>query len=112
MVLAHLLEDLDEEADLDLSGLLQQGVQSGRALSLTQHPKPLLNGAELVLEVLVERGGSHLLQRRLILVNVRNPLLGDLVLRIDIQAGRAKAALLWLAVEVGRRPDAVGRRGP
>lgn len=101
MVLAHLLENLNEEANLDLSGLLQQGVQSGRALSLAQHSKPLLNGAEFVLEVLIKRGGSHLLQRRLILVNIRNPLLGDLVLRIDIQASRAKTTLLWLAVEVG-----------
>lgn len=101
MVLAHLLENLDEEADLDLSGLLQQRIQGSRALGLAEHAEPLLDGAEFILEVLIKRGGSHLFQRRLILVNVRNPLLGDLVLRINIQTGRAKATLLWLTIEIG-----------
>lgn len=112
MILAHLLQNLDEEADLDLGRLLQQCIQSGRALGLAQDAEPLLDGAELVLEVLVERGGGHFFQRRLVLVNVGDPLLGNLVLGVNVEAGGAVAALLRLAVEVGRGPDAAGGRGP
>lgn len=71
-----MLQDLDEEADLDLGGLLQQGVEGGGALGLAQDAEPLLDGAELVLEVLVERGRGHFLERVLVLVNVGEPLLG------------------------------------
>lgn len=101
MVLAHLLENLNKEADLDLSCLLKQCIQSSCALGLAKDAKPLLNSAQFVLEILIERGRSHFFQRRLILINVRNPLLGDLVLRINVQAPRAVTPLLWLAIEIG-----------
>jgi hypothetical protein len=34
MVLAHLLENLDEKANLDLGRLLQQSIQGGSTLGL------------------------------------------------------------------------------
>ena len=82
VIFTHLLENLDEEADLDLGGLLQKSIQSCGALGLAQDAEPLLNCTKLVLEVLVQSSSGHLLQRRLVLVNIRNPLLGNLVLRI------------------------------
>src|SRR5689334_12764859 len=105
VVLAHLLENLDKEANLHLSSLLQQGVESSSALGLTENTEPLLNSCQLILEVLVKGGGSHLLQRSLILVDIGNPLLGKLVLRINI--GIALALIrLCLTVEVGGRANA------
>jgi len=79
MILSHLLENLDEEADLDLSCLLKKSIKSSSTLSLTQNPEPLLDGAQLVLKILVESSSGHLLQRGLILIDIRNPLLGYLV---------------------------------
>ena len=52
MAFTHLLQDLDEETDLDLSGLLEQGIKRGSALGFAQHSEPLLNSTELILEVL------------------------------------------------------------
>lgn len=101
VVLAHLLEDLNKEADLDLGCLLKQRIQSRSALGLAKNAKPLLNSAQLILEILIECGRSHFFQRRLVLINVRNPLLGDLVLRINVQAARAVTPLLRLAIEIG-----------
>lgn len=97
MVLTHLLKNLDEEANLDLGCLLQESIQRSGTLSLGQNPEPLLDGAELVLEVLVQGSGSHFLESRLVLVNVGDPLLGRLVL--GVRVGTLTLALL--AVKVG-----------
>lgn len=104
MVLAHLLEDLDEETDLDLSGLLKQSIQGSRALSLAQDAEPLFNSAEFILEVLIERSGGHLLESGLILVDIGDPLLGQLVLRVQLGIALHLAGLR-LAVKVGRRAN-------
>lgn len=116
MVLAHLLEDLDEETDLDLGSLLKQSIKGSCALSFAQDAEPLFNSAEFILEVLIKRSGSHLLESGLILVNVGNPLLRQLVL--GVQLGTAlHLAGLRLAVKVGRRANAAcgglsaGKRG-
>lgn len=109
MILAHLLKHLDEESNLNLGSLLQQSVQGGGAFGLTQDPKPLFNGAQLILEVLIQGGGGHLLQRRLVLIDVGYPLLSDLVLRIGVGAAMP-VTLLALAVEVRRGPNTTGRR--
>ena len=109
MVLAHLLQDLDEEADLDLGSLLEQGIEGSSALGLAQDPKPLFNSTEFVLEVLIEGCSSHLLQRGLVLVNVGDPLLSQLVLGVDLGIALT-LTLSGLAVEVGRGTDrAIGR---
>lgn len=79
MVLSHLLENLDEETDLDLSCLLQKSVESSSTLSFTQNSEPLLDSAQLILEILIECSSSHLLQRGLILIDIRNPLLSYLI---------------------------------
>ena len=105
MVLAHLLQHLDEEANLNLCRLLQQGIEGSGPLGLTKDSKPLFNSTEFVLEVLVQRRRSHLLQRRLVLVDIGDPLLRQLVLGIQVAATLA-LALLRLTVEVGRGPDA------
>jgi len=106
--LGHLLQDLDEEANLHLGRLLQQGVQGGGALGLAQDAEPLLDGAQLVLEVLVERGRGHLLERVLVLVDVGEPLLGGALHLVWV------ARLRVLAAEVDLRGGAdatVGQRG-
>lgn len=82
MALGHLLKDLNEEADLHLSSLLQQSIKSSGALRLAEHTKPLLDSTELVLEVLIKGCSSHLFKCRLVLVNVCNPLLSSLLCRI------------------------------
>ena len=105
MVLSHLLQDLDKETNLDLGGLLEQRVQSSGALGLAQDAEPLLDGAQFVLEILVERGGGHLLEGGLVLVDVGDPLLGELVLGVHVGVAVALARL-HLAVEVRRRADA------
>lgn len=105
MVLAHLLQDLDEEADLDLRGLLQKSIQSSSPLCLAQHPEPLLNRTQLVFEVLVERRCGHFFERSLVLINVRDPLLRNLVLCVAFGVALA-LALLGLAIEVGGGSDA------
>ncbi|KAG9966610.1 SAM domain-containing protein, partial [Aureobasidium melanogenum] len=78
VALGHLLQDLDEEANLHLGGLLQQGVEGGSALWLAEHAEPLLNSAELILEILIQRSGSHVLEGCLVLVDVGDPLLSGL----------------------------------
>lgn len=75
MILGHLLQDLDEEPDLHLGRLLQQGIQSGSALGLTQDTEPLLDGAQLILEILIQGGRRHLRQGGLVLVDIIDPLL-------------------------------------
>lgn len=107
MILSHLLEHLDEKANLNLSCLLQEGIQSGGAFSLAQDTEPLLDGTELVLEVLVQSSSSHLFQRRFVLINVGNPLLGNLVLRVRFGVVGAKV-LLSLPIEIGGRSNAAG----
>jgi hypothetical protein len=82
VALGHLLQDLDEEANLHLGCLLQQSVESSGALGLAEHAEPLLDSAELVLEVLVQRSGRHVLEGRLVLVDVGDPLLSSLVGRV------------------------------
>lgn len=109
MPLAHLLQDLDEETNLHLGGLLQQGVQSGSALGLAQNPKPLFNSTQFILKVLVQGSGCHLLQGSLILVNVGDPLLSELVLGVKL-ALALTLAVLRLAVEVGAGADLLGLR--
>jgi hypothetical protein len=107
MILAHLLKDLDEEADLDLSGLLEQGIESSSAFSFAEDPEPLLYSAKLILEVLVEGGSSHLLECCLILIDIGNPLLGQFILGVELSRAMA-LTLLRLAIEVGGGPDGPG----
>lgn len=82
MALRHLLQDLDKEADLHLSGLLQQSIQGRSSLGLAQDTEPLLDGTQLIFEILVKRSSCHLFQCSLILINVREPLLSRTVHRI------------------------------
>lgn len=91
MALGHLVQDLSKEALLHLGGLLYQGICGGGALSLAQDSKPLFNGAQLILEILVQSGSSHLFQHGLVLFNVLNPLLTQPV-------GIIEAALLGLLI--------------
>jgi len=93
MVLAHLLQNLDEEPDLHLCSLLKERIQRRSALGLAQHPKPLLDGAKLVLKVLIKSRGSHFLKRSLILVDFSNPLLCQFILRIGVESSVVKARL-------------------
>lgn len=86
MTLSHLLQNLNEESNLYLRSLLQECIQSGGSFGLAQNPEPLLDSAQLIFEVLVQSCRSHLLQRGLVLVNLRDPLLRDLVGRIPFQA--------------------------
>jgi hypothetical protein len=75
VTLRHLLEDLDEKANLDLGRLLKQSIQSCSSFRFTQDAKPLLNGAEFILKVLIESSRSHFFQGGLVLIDVGNPLL-------------------------------------
>lgn len=75
MVLAHLLQNLDEKSNLNLCGLLEKGIQSSRSLGFAQHLEPLFDGAEFIFEVLIEGCSSHLFQCCLILIDIGNPLL-------------------------------------
>lgn len=109
MILAHLLEDLDEETNLDLGGLLQKSIQSSSPLCFAEHPEPLFNGTELVFEVLVERGCGHFFERGLVLINVGDPLLRNLVLCVALGVALV-LTLLGLAVKVGGGSDAARRR--
>lgn len=79
MTFCHLLEYLYEEADLDLSGLLQQCIQGGCPFCFAQNLEPLLYGGKLILEILIQRSSSHLFQRDLILIDVSDPLLRGFV---------------------------------
>lgn len=79
MTLRHLLQDLDEKPNLDLGGLLQQGIQGRGSLSFTQDTEPLLDGTEFILKVLVKRGSCHFFQCSFVLINVRKPLLSGTV---------------------------------
>jgi hypothetical protein len=106
--LGHLLQDLDEEANLHLGRLLQQGVQGGGALGLAQDAEPLLDGAQLVLEVLVERGRGHLLERVLVLIDVGEPLLGGALHLVRVARLRVLAAKVDLR---GGADATVGQRG-
>ena len=82
VALRHLLQNLDEKPDLHLRGLLQQSIESGRTLRLAQDAEPLLDSAELILEILIKCSGCHLLQGCLILINICQPLLSGPVQRI------------------------------
>jgi hypothetical protein len=106
--LGHLLQDLDEEANLHLGGLLQQGIERGSPLGLAEHAEPLLDGAQLVLEVLVERGRGHLLQCVLVLVDISEPLLGGALHLVGVARLRVLAAKINLR---GRANAAVGEWG-
>jgi len=110
MILSHLLENLNEEADLNLGCLLEESIQSSRSFSLAQNSEPLFDGAQLVLEILVEGCSSHLLQRSFILVNVGDPLLSNLVRSIIFS--RTLSLALLSAVEIRRWSDTIrgGRR--
>ena len=99
MVFAHLLQDLDEETNLNLSRLLQQSIQRCGTFSLAQHAKPLFDSTQFILEILVKSGGSHFLQSGLVLVNISNPLLSNLVLRVGIKASLTMA-LLGLTIKI------------
>lgn len=99
MILAHLPQNLYEESDLDLGGLLQKSVKGSRALGLTEDAEPLLDRTELILEVLIQSSRSHFFQGCLILINVRDPLLRNLILCVMVQAGLARG-LLGLNVKV------------
>lgn len=105
--LGHLLEHLNEEPDLNLSSLLEQRIQSGSSLGLTQDAKPLFDGAQLVLEVLVEGGCGHLFQRGLILIDVGKPLLGGALHLVWVARLCAAAPEVYLR---GRANAAVGER--
>jgi hypothetical protein len=96
VALGHLLQDLDEEANLHLGCLLQQGVESSSALGLAEYAEPLLDSAELILKILVQCSGGHVLESRLVLVDVGDPLLGGLVGRV-VLATHTNAAEVDLA---------------
>ena len=108
MALAHLLQHLNEEAYLYLCSLLQKGVQCCRAFSFAQHLEPLLDGAELVLEVLVEGGCCHLLQRVFVLINICYPLLSQRVGGIDLGIVLC-SCLVTLSIEIRRWANATRR---
>ena len=107
-VLRHLLQDLNEETDLHLCRLLEQRIQGSCSLRLAQDAEPLLDGAQLVLEVLVERGRSHLLERVLVLVNVGQPLLGGTLHLVRVARVRVASSEVHLG---GRTHAAVGEWG-
>jgi hypothetical protein len=90
--LGHLLQNLDEEANLHLGGLLEQSIERRGPLGLAEHAEPLLDGAQLVLEVLVECSRGHFLQCRLVLVDVGEPLLGGTLHLVGVAALRVVAA--------------------
>jgi hypothetical protein len=106
--LGHLLQDLDEEANLHLGSLLQQGIERGSPLGLAEHAEPLLDGAQLVLEVLVECCRGHFFERGLVLVDVGEPLLGGALHLVWIARLRVVAAKIDLR---GRADAAIGKRG-
>ena len=108
VVLSHLLQNLDEESDLDLRGLLQQRIEGSSPLSFAQDTEPLFNSAEFILEVLIEGGCSHLLQSGLVLVNIGKPLLSKLLLGVGFYVGLTLTEL-DTTVEVGRGSGAVCR---
>lgn len=93
VALCHLLQNLNEETDLNLRSLLQKSIQGSSALGFTQHAEPLLDGAELIFEVLIQSCRCHVLKRRLVLVNVGDPLLRCLVCRIVLVAELALAEI-------------------
>jgi len=74
MALCHLLENLNEESDLDLSCLLQQCIQRSCTLGFTEDTEPLFDSTQLILEILIECCRGHLLQGRFVLIDVCNPL--------------------------------------
>jgi hypothetical protein len=102
-VLGHLLQDLDEEPDLHLSRLLEQSVECRSPFGLAEHAEPLLDGAQLVLEVLVESGRGHLLQCRLVLVDIGEPLLGGTFHLIGV----ARLCVVAAEVDLRGRADAM-----
>ena len=69
----HLLEDGDEEAHLDLGAALEERVERGGSFGFGEDSKPLLDRRELLLEVGVERSGGHVLEGRLVVLEVREP---------------------------------------
>ena len=69
----HLLQHGDEEPRLERGRALQERVQGGGALGFAQDAEPLLDRGQLVLEVRVERGGGHLFEGRLVVLQVFEP---------------------------------------
>ena len=109
MTVGHLLQHLNEEANLHLGGLLQEGIQRRGALGLAQDLEPLLDGAQLVLEILIQGGGGHLFERGLVLIDVGDPLLCRFVGGI-LGAARVLLLLSWVVVHLRCRPDSTGER--
>ena len=110
MALGHLLQDLDEEADLHLCRLLQESVQRRGPLRLAQHTEPLLNGAQFVLKVLIQSSRGHVLERRLILLDIRHPLLGHLFSSL-VGVARAGGLVVLVDIDFGGGTDATSSEG-
>jgi len=108
MGLGHLLKNRDEESNLNLSRLLQESVQGSGPLRFAQHTEPLLDGAELVLELLIQCSRSHLLQRILVRLQIVDPLAGRLVEGLGL--GVLLGYLGRIQEYLGRRPDAPTHR--
>lgn len=69
----HLLQHGDEEAHLDLGAALEERVEGGGPLGLAEDAEPLLDGGELFLEIDIEAGRSHFLERCLVVLQVFEP---------------------------------------
>lgn len=108
MILPHLLENLNKEAYLNLSGLLQQGIQRRSPLCLAQNSEPLFYSTQFILEVLIQSRSSHLLQCCLILIDISDPLLSNPVLGVIVHVALA-LRLLGLTIEVRRWADSTCR---
>jgi len=107
-VLGHLLQDLDEEANLHLCRLLEESVEGCSSLGLTKDAEPLLNSAQLVLEVLIKSGCRHLFECVLILVDIGEPLLSSALHLIRV----ARLRVVAPEVDFRRGTNAtVGKRG-
>lgn len=104
MALGHLLQNLDEETDLDLGSLLQQSIQRCSPFRFAEDTEPLFNGTELILEILIQGGSRHLLESRLILIDVCQPLLSRTVDGIIV----ALALVLLIVVDLRRRANTAG----
>lgn len=97
MASSHLLQHANEESNLDMSGLLQERVESGGSLGLTKDTEPLFNGGQLVFELLIEGGGSHVFEGVFVLIDIGNPLLRGIV---HVLVVSDKGLALWSRVEV------------
>lgn len=108
MAFGHLLQHLDEKANLNLCALLEKRIEGRSPLCFAQYAKPLLNSTHFILEVLIRCRCGHLFQQHFVLINVGEPCLSSLVKGVRVGI----LALLKLAkIHFRCWPDASAREG-